>query len=332
MRICLYTESAFPIMGGQESVIDALARQFVALGHEPMLLAPRPPHKLQENDSALPYPVVRHPRFVSTHRFIDWYRRYLARLHRKHRFDVLHCHSVYPTGYIASRCAAVADIPTVITSHCGDVCPSSRLLKKPNVPSRYATALRSADALIAISEFVAKRYGELCPDHARIVRIPNGVDLERFADPLRRPAGIENAIGPGEYFLFIGRLTHRKGVDMLLESFASAAAENRLRLVVGGDGPQRPAMETLATSLGIQEQVHFLGQVRDDAKTWLLRNSLCTVMPSRISEGFPLVVLESCAAGRPVIGTRIPGLRDMLESSGAGWLVSPESTTELGDA
>jgi glycosyltransferase involved in cell wall biosynthesis len=319
-------------MGGQESVVDALARQFTALGHEPVVLAPRPPRALQADDSSLPYAVVRHPRFISTHRCVDWYRWYLAKLYHKYRFDVLHCHSVYPTGYIAARCAATAGLPTVITSHCGDVCPTSRLFGKPNVPRRYVTALQSADALIAISEFVANRFEELCPHSDHIVRIPNGVDLERFSKPLQRPADIDPNIRCGEYFLFLGRLAHRKGVDLLLESFAQAEADNQLQVVIGGDGPERAALEAHAVALGIQRRVHFLGQVEGDRKTWLLRNSLCAVMPSRISEGFPLVLLESCAAGRPVIGTRIPGIQDMIESSGAGLLVPPDSTEDLSHA
>ena len=67
------------------------------------------------------------------------------------------------------------------------------------------------------------------------------------------------------------------------------------------------------------------GHVEGDTKTWLLQNALCTVVPSRISEGFPLVFLESCAAGRPVIGTRIPGLQELVQPGKTGLLVAPDS-------
>ena len=71
MRICLYTDTALPKMGGQEMVVDALAKQFLALGHQPVVFAPRP-RKLSIRGETYPYEVVRHPRFYSTQYFIAW--------------------------------------------------------------------------------------------------------------------------------------------------------------------------------------------------------------------------------------------------------------------
>ena len=63
MKICLYTGSALPKLGGQEAVVDSLAREFLKLGHEPVVLAPRPRLPLLPRDSELTYTVIRHPRF-----------------------------------------------------------------------------------------------------------------------------------------------------------------------------------------------------------------------------------------------------------------------------
>ena len=332
MRICMYTESALPMLGGQEMVVDALACRFTKLGHEVTVLAPWPRGGGRTKDEGLPYQVVRHPRFVSTRRFLDWYGRYLAKAYRNCPFDVLHCHSVYPTGYIAARCPAIDAVPTVITSHCGDVCPSSRLLTKPGLPGRYALSLRRADAAVAISGFVEQRLRGLCPEIRRVVRLPNGVDVGSFSRPVERPAGLSPGIRPGNYFLFLGRLAHRKGADLLLEGFASSNCDRRLHLAVAGDGPKEALLTGRASDLGIGDQVHFVGRVEGVVKTWLLQNARCTVIPSRISEGFPLVLLESCAAGRPVIGTRIPGLGELIRPGRTGLLVAPESPMELGRA
>src|SRR5260370_33318539 len=121
MRIGLYSETALPKMGGQEFVVDALARQFTSLGHEVVVLAspPRPPWRI--NDAALPYHVERHPRFIATRRFVNWYSFWLLRCHRRFRFDVLHCHGVYPPGFLASLCRDAMGVPMVITSHGGDI-------------------------------------------------------------------------------------------------------------------------------------------------------------------------------------------------------------------
>src|SRR5437016_5088415 len=102
MRICLYTGTALPKLGGQEAVVDALARQFLKLGHEPLVMAPRPRLPLRPDDGTLPYPVISHPRFFSTKFLVSWYRAFLRRAARRNHFDILHCHDVYPTGYLAA--------------------------------------------------------------------------------------------------------------------------------------------------------------------------------------------------------------------------------------
>lgn len=325
MRVCLYTESALPLMGGQELVVDALARRFAERGDQVVVLAPRPGRHLRLADQDLPYDVVRHPRFISTRRYLGWYTRYLARIHRKYPFDILHCHSVYPTGYVATRCRAVADVRLVITSHCGDVVPSSPLLRKPGVRQRSVLALQRADAAIAISDFAHEWLRALCPNIRHIARIPNGVELERYATPIPRPEGLDAAIQSKRYFLFTGRLVQRKGVDLLLESFAGASQVGRHNVVLGGTGREESSLRRQAAELRIQDRVVFAGNIEGDTKTWLLQNALCTVIPSRISEGFPLVFLESCAAGRPVIGTRIPGLLGLIQPGETGLLVPPNS-------
>ena len=76
VRVCFYTESALPLMGGQELVIDALARQFIELGNQVVVLAPHPGRARPLPDPDLPYDVVRHPRFISTRRCLGWYTRY----------------------------------------------------------------------------------------------------------------------------------------------------------------------------------------------------------------------------------------------------------------
>lgn len=131
VRICLYSEKILPKVGGQELVVDALARNLVALGHEPVVLAPKGRGKTTQFDRALPYRVKRHPRFYSTRRFVNLYAYWLARAQRRYRFDLVHCHGVYPSGYIAAKCAAVAQTPIVITSHGGDVDPVSPLFRNP---------------------------------------------------------------------------------------------------------------------------------------------------------------------------------------------------------
>ena len=332
MRICLYTESALPLVGGQELVVDQLAREFLNLGHEVVVLAARHRGRAIIRDHELPYKVVRHPRFISTHRFLSWYKRYLEKLWRKFPFDVLHCHSVQPTGYVAACWPNSNRVRTVITSHCGDICPDSRILAKPGSIDRCRTALKRAHAAVAISEFAEQCLRGIYPELATVERIANGVPCAQFASTLLRTTRSVGNLAAGKYFLFLGRIVERKGVDLLLQAFEQASAKIDAQCVVAGNGVDLESMRLLAKHLHIDSRVHFVGHVEGDDKTWLLQNAIATVMPSRVWEGCPLVAFESFAAGRPVIATKTAGLQELVKPGRTGVLVPAESPASLADA
>ena len=331
MRICLYTETALPTLGGQEMVVDALAREFLALGHEPMVLAP-PPRRLAMADHEFPYAVIRHPRFVSTRRFVSWYTRWLWQLYRTRGFDVLHCHSVYPTGYLAALARDRLNVPIVVTSHGGDVREGNCRLAKPGLPARHTAGIAGADALIAISQVTRTGFLRLYPPASNIVDIPNGVDIAPFASGAPRPGGLDSRIRSAAFLLFLGRLRRQKGVDVLLDAMAILNSAFDVHLVIAGEGDERLELQAQSKRLALDKRVHFLGPVTGPSKTWLLQNACFVVMPSRTAEAFPLVVMESYAAGRPVVGTAIPGLADLIASGQTGLLVDPESPLELAGA
>jgi glycosyltransferase involved in cell wall biosynthesis len=339
MRICLYTETALPTIGGQELVVDALAREYTNQGHDVVVLAPTPRRGSVANDRRLPYRVIRHRRFLSTRRLIEWYQYSLLKLHRKFPFEVLHCHSVHPCGYLGALCKDRLQAALVLTSHGGDIREGGARILKPGARSRAITALRRADAVVSIGPFTTQALRRLEPSTRMIVEIPNGVDLTPFDNPpfrphSARPPELDPRIRTGRYVLFLGRLHRRKGVDVLLEAWAASLAktDSGMMLAIAGDGADRDALANQAERLGILPSVCFLGRVAGPNKTWLLQNARCVCMPSREWEAFPLVILEAFAAGRPMIGTRIRGLEDLITHGRTGWLVAPESPVELAAA
>lgn len=331
MKICIYTETALPMVGGQEYVVDALAREYIRAGHEVVVLAPRPRSSAAEVPIA-GYTVVRHPRFISTWRFVEFYRFWLNRLHRRFRFDIVHCHSVHPTGYLAVLSRRRTGAPVVITSHGGEVNPANPRLDRPGARAKHAWTLTQAEALVSIGRFTRAGYLALAPELETIHDIPNGVHLDAFARPAARPNGLDDRIKPGGYFLFLGRLSSRKGVDLLIQACALMAPDTRPLLVIAGSGEERAALERQAREAGVATGVCFTGGVVGDTKSYLLQNARAVVMPSRTWEAFPLVLLEAFACGRPIIATRVPGLEDLVEPGRTGWLVAPESPEALAHA
>jgi glycosyltransferase involved in cell wall biosynthesis len=330
MRICLFTATALPKIGGQELVVDNLARQFLAMGHEPVVLVPNPRSPLTPDDKSLPYQVVRHWRLLSKRFFVSWYRRVLLKLHREKPFDIIHCHNLYPPAYLAALAQPECAAPLVITSHGGDLYENNTLERKPWVRKRMVQALAAADALVSISPFTTSGYLRLLPSPRRLVAIPNGIDLAPFERPAPRPADLDASIVPKGYAVFLGRLNRRKGVDVLLDAYAKRA--ELPSLVIIGDGDESGALKEQAARLGLQRRVHFVGRRGGLDKAYLLQNARMGIIPSRGWEAFPLVVLEMQAAGLPIVATRLPGLKDLIDEGGTGLLVPSENPDTLGQS
>ncbi|HEY1068248.1 MAG TPA: glycosyltransferase family 4 protein [Pirellulales bacterium] len=330
MKICMYTETFLPKIGGQEIGLDALSRRMLDRGHEVTILAPMPRSPLKPQDEQFPYKVVRHPRFYSTHLFTSWYSRYVRKLWRRQRFDVMHLHSVYPCAYVASLCRDEVRAPMLIVSHgaCADT--STRRFKRTK--DRHEHAIRNVDALVSIGDFIDKGYCAAGANPNSIRHIPNGVETEVFAADTTRPLDLPREFQPGQYILYLGRLERRKGVDVLLEAYARLPRETRLPLAIVGYGDEREALERQATELGLRDRVCFLGRRTGNDKVYLLQHALCAAMPTRSWEGLPLVALECFASGCAIVGTDAPGLGNLIQPGVNGFKVPMEDAQSLSEA
>lgn len=325
MRICLYTSTALPNLGGQEMVVDALARHMVALGHQPLVLAPQPRMFWRGAEAATCYTVVRHPRFWSMRRGVEAFRKFLVQLHHRAQFDVIHCHGIYPPAYLAAISKDALNVPVVVTSHGEDVEVTNLHLAEPRLLDRYRRALAQATAFVAISEHTRQGLCRLCVDESRIANIPNGVEYDSYAVPVARPESMPDA---RDYILFLGRLEERKGVHVLLRAWSQLRADRDLTLLIAGDGSQRQNLEKQARDLRL-ERVQFLGTCTGNLKKHLLQNAIASVVPSIGWESFGLTVLEAQAAACPVICSDLIGMRDLVVPNETGWRVPPGCAESL---
>jgi glycosyltransferase involved in cell wall biosynthesis len=163
----------------------------------------------------------------------------------------------------------------------------------------------------------------------RIAVIPNGVDLELFK-PLPRPEAIERSqLDPGSrYVVFVGGFYPWADFDTLLAAFALVVAERpEARLLLVGDGPERPLIERRAHYLQIVDSVTITGFVRERERVRdYLGAATITVMAHRRDKvsrtsASPVKLMEYLAAGRAVVSLELPGGREFVEHNHAGVIV-----------
>ena len=135
----------------------------------------------------------------------------------------------------------------------------------------------------------------------------------------------------GKGLLFVGRLAAVKGLPVLFEAIAQLRNDRPdILLTIAGDGPDRASLESTACSLGIAENLRFLGYQSQTQVRQLLAETDVFVMSS-FAEGVPVVLMEAMAAGVPVVATRIAGVPELVEDGVSGFLVPPGDAQSLAE-
>jgi glycosyltransferase involved in cell wall biosynthesis len=189
------------------------------------------------------------------------------------------------------------------------------------------------DITTQVSRAGVERYVRIgvVPRH-KIRYIPNGVDTFRFKPDPDIRAHVRTMLGVKDAFMWlaVGRFQPQKDYPNLLQAFAQLVSQEReALLVIAGDGPLRPLMETLALDLGLKEQVKFLGLRRDVPD--LMKAADAYVMSSAW-EGMPMVLLEAAATGLPIVATNVGGNSEVVMDGQTGFLVPPKDPRALAEA
>lgn len=162
-------------------------------------------------------------------------------------------------------------------------------------------------------------------DASRVRVVPLGFDFSWLNDICRERGWLRARLGVDDstvLFGAVGRLAPIKNTELLLRSFARMMREHRVdaRLILIGDGEMRNRLESLARELSISDQVLFAGWVLDRAKIFCDLDVTCL---SSHNEGSPLCLIESIAAGVPVVATNVGGVADVTSSELDGELIEP---------
>lgn len=209
-----------------------------------------------------------------------------------------------------------------------DLIRADQPLRARAVEQGYARLPRGG-LVVCVAETVRRdlieRFG--C-DPARLVTIPNPVDLERVRQLAAEPT--EPALeGGAATIVSVGRFFPQKGYDVLARGFARIAAESDARLVLVGDGPERDHVEAILREAGVADRAALVGY-RENPFPYVASGSVF-VLPSR-SEGFGYVVAEALALGVPIVSTACAGPADILDGGRYGELVPVDDDEALAAA
>lgn len=179
---------------------------------------------------------------------------------------------------------------------------------------RLGTWNHTVSRFILLSQFSISKFMKagIAP-HLLAVK-PNFVDIKK--PPEQERTG----------FLFVGRLSEEKGIDVLLSALEkrhSTVSQSEIQVAIAGDGPLSPRI------IQSKHLVKYLGNLKsDDVRVWMYASN-ALILPSVWYEGFPMVVVEAYACGLPIIASRIGALAELVEDGVTGLLFNPGDAVDL---
>jgi glycosyltransferase involved in cell wall biosynthesis len=235
-------------------------------------------------------------------REIAWLRRVL----QEEGASLIHVHT-FGSQILAARVARQLDIPLVRTEH------GVGVYRDPTRAFLRRWALRRADRIVAVSEFVKQAVEEADPTvRSRVRVVRNGVDTSHFRPDPNRPDG-------PFMFSMLTRLERVKRVDLAIEALPLVPDAY---MEIFGEGSQRPALERLASVRGVRHRVKFCGYCADAPAA--ISRSDASINCTR-EEGLGLAVIEAAAMERASVAFAGGGIPEVIEDGRTGWLTGDYS-------
>lgn len=313
-----------PHVGGVGVHIHTLSKELVKQGHEVYVITY--PHKnIQDIDGihvigtkGLNIPGVRGLMFKKNAK------KALENLLQKEDIDIIHGHYLFPAGAAAVEVGNSHGIKTYVTAHGSDMFEVYK--KQPLMRSTIKNVLKRADNVLAVSN--ALRHEIIATGVTGISEKTklswNSVDVNKFSngdDSFKT----EHNLLDKPIVMFVGNLIKRKNVESLLE--AKKIANSDYYLVIVGDGPLFKKLNKKVVDENIHDVI-FAGS-RNDVER-IIPSCDVLVLPS-FSESFGLVLIEALACGKPVIGSNVGGITEIINDD-VGLLVNPNKISSIARA
>jgi L-malate glycosyltransferase len=302
----------YPTFGGSGVVATELGKELALKGHQVHFITYSQPARLDffnENlfyhEVYIPnYPLFQYPPYelALASKMVD--------IARFEKLDLLHVHYAIPhasAAYMAKQILRTKGIhiPVITTLHGTDI---TLVGKDASFEPVVTFSINQSDGVTAVSESLRTETYEFFQIEKEIEVIPNFIDLNKFKR--QKKEHFRAAISPNNEKLLVHTSNFRgvKRVEDVIEIFAKVREKMPSKLLLVGDGPERPKMEKLCRDLKICNDVRFLGKL--EAVEEVLSIADLFLMPSE-KESFGLAALEAMACEVPVISTNAGGIPEL---------------------
>jgi len=323
VRILYWSPVFWPQIGGVEVIASRFIPAMQARGHEFLVIAAR---------GSLDVPPVTSYHGTPVHRFPIWtaiatrdlgqiaaIQQGIAAIKRAFSPELIHLNFYAPSMLFHARTAKIAPAPVLVSLR---GVPPSELGEEQTLVRRVFDA---ATWITAVSRSVLDAARRAAP------RIVSRSSVIYNGWPMPPEAPLALPMDPPR-LLCLGRLVPEKGIDLAVAALGRLVERfPRLELVVAGDGPERTKLEQQAAELGLRHLVNFRGWVAPDQVPPLMNTATVVVVPSRW-EGLPGVAIQAGQMARPVVGSRIWGLPEIVVHGETGLLTEPEDSAGLAEA
>ena len=325
MKIAMMTNSYKPFVAGVPISVERLTEGLRRIGHEVVVFAPSYDMQEEEQD------VVRYGSLLrnvaggfSVPNSLD---PIIEERFREEDFDVIHVHHPMMMGEAARYLSKRYEVPLVFTYHTRyeqylhyvGLSGLSRLM-----PSYIRHCTSPCDLVIAPTPLM-KEYLEEISVKPPVSVLPTGLPMDSFSPDTEKAAQIRRMYLRGRKHLFVSvsRLAKEKNVEFLIRS-VKLIKERRgsdFKLLLVGDGPERKHLQRLAEELGVQEEIVFVGAVpNEEIRNYCHAADLFLFASQSETQG--IVLIESMAAGTPVLAVRATGTEDVVICGENGYMTN----------